>query len=122
MFCRGVGGVAEGIIAACAVKALGGKMLGRLAPQSAGERAAVQAAGIDLQRILTSNEMIASDQLFFAATCITDGPLLTGVRYHGTRAETQSLVLRYDTGRRRIIYAEHLNDQDHENAIPTLSL
>jgi fructose-1,6-bisphosphatase II len=104
----GVGGVPEGVIAACAVKALGGAMLGRLAPQSEAERAAVAAAGLDTRRILTCDELIVGDQLFFAATGITDGPLLGGVRYHGDRAETQSIVLRCDTRTRRLIRAEHL--------------
>lgn len=104
----GVGGVAEGVIAACAVKALGGTMLGHLAPQSEAERQAVAAAGLDIKRILTGDELIASQEIFFAATGITDGPLLAGVRYHGNRAETESLVLRGETGTRRVIHAEHL--------------
>ena len=106
----GVGGVAEGVIAACGVKALGGSILGRLAPQSDAERTAVTAAGLDTRQIVTVNELIASDQLFFAATGITDGPLLQGVRYQGDRAETHSMVLRCDTGSRRIIYAEHSSE------------
>ncbi len=72
-------------------------MLGRLAPQSDSEREAVAAVGLDIKRILTSDELISGDQLFFAATGITDGPLLGGVLYHGDHAETQSLVLRCDT-------------------------
>jgi fructose-1,6-bisphosphatase II len=104
----GIGGVPEGVIAACAVKALGGAMLGRLAPQSDAERAAIAAAGLDPRRILSGNVLIASEQVFFSATGITDGPLLTGVRYHGERAETHSLVLRADTGSRRLIAAEHV--------------
>lgn len=104
----GIGGAAEGIIAACAVKALGGAMLGRLAPQSDKERAAVNAAGFDTTRILTVDELIASSEIFFTATGVTDGPLLTGVHYHGHRAETASLVLRGETGTRRVIHAEHL--------------
>ena len=104
----GVGGVPEGVISACAVKSLGGAMLGRLAPQSAAEREAVAAAGLDTRRVLTADELIAGDQVFFAATGITDGPLLAGVRYHGNRAETQSMVLRCDTHSRRMMYAEHV--------------
>ena len=103
----GIGGVPEGVIAACAVKAFGGTMLGRLAPQSDAERAAVAATGMDLRRIMTGDELIAGEQVFFAATGITDGPLLNGVRYNGERAETHSLVLRADTGSRRTISAEH---------------
>lgn len=106
----GIGGVPEGVVAACAVRALGGAMLGRLAPQSQAEREAVEAAGLDTQRILRADELITSDQLFFAATGITDGPLLSGVRYQGDRAETHSLVLRCDTGTRRLIKTEHIGD------------
>jgi fructose-1,6-bisphosphatase II len=104
----GVGGVAEGVIAACAIKALGGTMLGRLMPQSEAERQAVAAAGLDTKRILSSDELITSHEVFFAATGITDGPLLAGVHYHGHHAETESLVLRGETGTRRVIHAEHL--------------
>ena len=103
----GIGGVPEGVIAACAVKALGGAMLGRLAPQSEAERAAIAAAGLNPRRVLSSHELITGEQVFFAATGITDGPLLNGVHYQGDRAETHSLVLRADTGSRRVMYAEH---------------
>lgn len=103
----GIGGAAEGVIAACAVKALGGMMLGRLAPQSAEEAAAVAAAGLDTRRVLTCHEMVTSDEIFFAATGITDGTLLAGVRYRGTEAETESLVLRGETGTRRRIHTTH---------------
>jgi fructose-1,6-bisphosphatase II len=104
----GIGGAPEGVISACAVKALSGAMLVRLAPQTPAERRAVNSAGLDTQRILTCHELITSDQIFFAATGITDGPLLAGVRYHGERAETTSLILRCTTGTRRTIVAEHL--------------
>jgi fructose-1,6-bisphosphatase II len=104
----GIGGAQEGVIAACAVKALGGAMLGRLAPQSAAEQAAVAAAGLDTRRVLTCDELIADNRIFFAATGITDGPLLPGVRYHGGLGETHSLILRGETGTRRTIHAEHV--------------
>ena len=104
----GVGGVAEGVIAACAVKAIRGGMLGRLAPQSEEERVAVEAAGLDTRRILTCDELVSSDEVFFSATGITDGVLLAGVRYRGSQAKTESLVLRCETGTRRIIHTEHL--------------
>lgn len=110
----GIGGVAEGVIAACAVKALGGKMLGRLAPQSEQERGDVRAAGLDAQSILSSNEMVQGDQIFFAATGITDGLLLSGVRLRGHEAETNSLVLRCETGTRRIIQTTHRVDWQHD--------
>ena len=104
----GIGGVPEGVIAACAVKSLGGAMLGRLAPQSAAERAAVAAAGLDTRQVMTSNTLVSGSEVFFAATGITDGPLLAGVRYEAGRAETESLILRCQTGTRRRIHAEHL--------------
>ncbi len=103
----GVGGVAEGVIAACAVKAMGGAILGRLAPQSTAEQAAIVAAGLSTGAILSGDELITSQQIFFAATGITDGPLLAGVRYQSNRAETQSLIMRCETGTRRFIHAEH---------------
>lgn len=108
----GIGGAPEGVIAACAVRAMGGAMLARLAPQTEAERAAIQASGLDLRRILTEHEMVSSDQVFFSVTGITDGPLLHGVRFHEDRARTYSLVLRGETGIRRTIYAEHMIEDD----------
>jgi len=104
----GIGGVSEGVISACAVKALGGGMLGRLAPQSNQERAAVEAAGLDTEQILTCEELVASNRIFFAATGITDGSLLSGIHYHGREASTESLLIRAETGTRRFMRAEHL--------------
>jgi fructose-1,6-bisphosphatase II len=103
----GIGGVPEGVIAACAVKALGGCIMGRLAPQSLEERAAVEAAGLDTSRVMLCNELISSDEIFFASTGITDGLLLAGVKYQGDDAETESLVLRAETGTRRVIHTSH---------------
>lgn len=111
----GIGGIAEGVIAACAVKALGGKMLGRLAPQSDQERSDVRAAGLDTQRVLSSEEMVQGNQIFFAATGITDGLLLSGVRLHGHEAETNSLVLRAETGTRRLIHTTHRLEWQHDD-------
>ncbi len=106
----GVGGVSEGVTAACAVQALRGAMLVRLAPQSPEEKQAVATAGLDTRRILTCRELVQSDEVFFAATGITGGPLLDGVQYHGNLAEAHSLVLRGATGTRRFIRAEYLLD------------
>ena len=103
----GVGGISEGVIAACAIKCLGGAMLGRLAPQTAEEKTAIEEAGLDTKRILTCDELVRGCDVFFAATGITDGTLLSGVRYHGDWAETESLVVRCQTGTRRVIHAEH---------------
>jgi fructose-1,6-bisphosphatase II len=104
----GIGGVPEGVITACAVKAVRGGMLGRLAPQSDEERAAIEAAGLDTKRILTCDELVSCNEIFFAATGITDGALLAGVQYHGHEAKTESLLLRAETGTRRHMRAEHL--------------
>ncbi len=103
----GIGGAAEGLTTACAVKALGGGMLGRLAPQSEPENQACLDANIDLSRIYTCKDMVLGDEVYFAATGITHSAILHGVRYHGDTVETQSLVLRYETGTRRLINTEH---------------
>jgi fructose-1,6-bisphosphatase II len=105
----GIGGVSEGVTAACAVRALGGAMLGRLSPQSLQEKAAVEAAGLDTRRILTCAELITSNDVVFAATGITPGVLLNGVEYHGSEAKTHSLIIRGLTGTRRIIHTEYTN-------------
>lgn len=103
----GVGGVAEGVIAACAVKSLGGGMLARLAPQSDAERIAIGAAGLDTREVYSCDDLVVGKATFFAATGITSGVLLAGVRYKGDEAETESMVLRGETGTRRIIRAFH---------------
>jgi fructose-1,6-bisphosphatase II len=103
----GVGGASQGVIAACAVKALGGKMLARLAPQSEQEREDIRAAGLDERRIMTSDEMVTSNRIFFSVTGITDSKLVDAIRFHGMYAETSSLLLRAETGTRRFIHAEH---------------
>lgn len=109
----GVGGVPEGVTAACAVKALRGGMLGRLAPQSEEEFAAVKAAGLDTKRVVTCNELVTGTQIFFAATGVTGGPLLNGVDYHGRKATTHSLLIRSETRTRRLIQTDHfLEDED----------
>jgi fructose-1,6-bisphosphatase II len=107
----GIGGTPEGIIAACAVRALGGAMLGQLAPQKAPERAAVLEAGYDLDQVLTACDLVRSDDLFFAATGITDGVLLHGVHYVDGGATTDSLVMRGKTGTTRTIRARHRLDK-----------
>jgi fructose-1,6-bisphosphatase II len=103
----GIGGVAEGVMAACAVKALGGAIIGRLAPQSAAERRTLQEAGHDPDRILTTNDIVPSDDFFFSATGITDGALLHGLRFNRDRAITESLILRGRTRTFRRIQSEH---------------
>jgi fructose-1,6-bisphosphatase II len=102
----GIGGVPEGLISACAVKSMGGAMLGRLAPQSDQERGQCEEAGLDLKRILTLDDIVTSDEIYFAVTGVTDGPLLDGVCYHGDSAGTHSLILRCETMTRRFIRAD----------------
>jgi fructose-1,6-bisphosphatase II len=103
----GIGGTPEGIIAACAVKCLGGVILGKLAPRDDGERERAVAAGHDLDRVLSADDMVASDDAFFAATGITDGELMGGVRYRSGGATTDSLVMRARSGTIRKIHSEH---------------
>jgi fructose-1,6-bisphosphatase II len=103
----GIGGTPEGIIAACAVKCLGGVILGKLAPRDDAERAKALDAGHDLDRVLTTDDLVTSDDAFFAATGITDGELLAGVRYRAGGALTHSLVMRARSGTVRNIHSEH---------------
>jgi len=103
----GVGGTPEGVIAAAALKAMGGEIVGRLWPRSDEERAAALAAGYDLDAVLTTDDLVRGDNCFFSATGITDGELLRGVRYDGTGATTHSLVMRSRTGTVRVVEARH---------------
>jgi fructose-1,6-bisphosphatase II len=103
----GIGGTPEGVIAACAVKCLGGVILGKLAPRDDAERARALAAGHDLDRVLTTDDLVASDDAFFAATGITNGELVSGVRYKAGGATTNSLVMRARSGTVRTITSEH---------------
>ena len=103
----GVGGTPEGIIAACAIKCLGGVILGKLAPRDEQERDRAIAAGHDLDRELTTDDLVSSDDAFFAATGITDGELLEGVRYKSGGATTHTLVMRARSGTIRNIHSEH---------------
>jgi fructose-1,6-bisphosphatase II len=103
----GTGGTPEGIIAACAIKCLGGMILGKLAPRDAAERDRAIDAGHDLNRVLTTDDLVTSEDAFFAATGITDGELLKGVRYRPGGAVTNSLVMRARSGTIRNIQSDH---------------
>lgn len=105
--CVGTGGTPEGVITACAIKALGGVIEGRLDPQSDEERANVLAAGHDLDRIIRMDDFVTSDNTFFVATGVTDGDLVDGVRRKGPFIRTESVVLRSKTGTARRVIAEH---------------
>ena len=103
----GVGGTPEGIIAACALKALGGVIQARLWPTDDEERQRALDAGHDLDRVLSTDDLVAGDDCFFVATGITDGELLRGVRYRAGGASTHSLVMRSRSGTIREISSEH---------------
>jgi fructose-1,6-bisphosphatase II len=102
----GIGGTPEGIIAACAIKCLGGVLQGRLWPRDDAERRKALDAGHDLDRVLDVNDLVRGDA-YFAATGITDGELLRGVRYFPGGASTSSLVMRSRSGTIRRIEATH---------------
>jgi fructose-1,6-bisphosphatase II len=103
----GIGGTPEAIIAACALKCLGGVIQGQLAPRDEEERRRALDAGHDLDRVLTTDDLVSSDDVFFAATGITDGELMAGVRYRAGGATTHSLVMRSRSGTIRRIQSEH---------------
>ncbi len=103
----GVGGTPEGIIAACAMKSLGGVIQGRLWPTDDDEHQRAIDAGHDLDRVLSTDDLVAGDDCFFVATGITDGELLRGVRYAHGGATTHSLVMRSRSGTIRSITSEH---------------
>jgi len=104
----GIGGTPEGVIAACALKALGGEIQGRLYPRNDEERRAALDRGYDLDKILTTDDLVGGEDVFFAATGVTDGDLLRGVRYRGDGATTESLVMRAKSGTIRRIQANHM--------------
>jgi fructose-1,6-bisphosphatase II len=103
----GIGGTPEGVVAACALKCLGGGMQGRLYPRNEDERRALLDAGYKLDQVLTIDDLVSGENAFFAATGITDGALLRGVRYRQDRADTHSVVMRSRSGTVRFIEARH---------------
>ncbi|MDT8911500.1 class II fructose-bisphosphatase [Amycolatopsis sp. PS_44_ISF1] len=103
----GIGGTPEGIIAACAMKCLGGELQGRLWPKDDAEREKARAAGHDLDRVLGHDDLVHGDNIFFCATGVTDGDLLRGVHYRSGGATTQSIVMRSKSGTVRMIDGYH---------------
>lgn len=103
----GIGGTPEGITAACALKCLGGAMQGRLWPTDDAERERAVAAGHDLDRVLTTDDLVTGENVFFVATGVTSGDLLRGVRYRDNGAYTQSIVMRSKSGTIRVIDSYH---------------
>ena len=107
----GVGGTPEGVIAAAALTCLGGEIYGRLHPTSDDERQRALEAGLDLDAVLTSVDLVGPNDVFFCATGITDGELLPGVRYARGRIETSSLVMRSKSGTIRELHSTHRLDR-----------
>jgi fructose-1,6-bisphosphatase II len=107
----GIGGTPEGVLAACALRAMGGEIQGKLYARDEAELRRGRDAGYDFDRILTMDDLVSSEDVFFAATGITDGELLKGVRYFGHGARTDSLVVRGQTGTVRQIIATHSLDK-----------
>jgi fructose-1,6-bisphosphatase II len=107
----GIGGTPEGVIAAAALKCMGGSIQGKLWPRNDEERTAALAAGYDLDAVLTENTLVSGDNCFFAATGITDGELVKGVHYSGNVITTQSLVMRSKSGTVRFVEAQHRSDK-----------
>lgn len=114
----GVGGTPEGVIAACAMRAMGGNIQGRLFPRNQEEAERGIEMGYDLKKVLTLNDLVSSDDVFFAATGLTDGVFLHGVNYFHAGAETETLVVRGLTGTVRHMRAVHkLTKLDRVSAI-----
>ncbi len=107
----GIGGTPEGVIAAAAVKCLGGVVLGRLWPRNDDERRQLVDAGYDPDRIVTTDDLVGGDNVFVAATGVTDGALLRGVRYTRGGAVTDSIVMRSRSGTVRRVEAQHALDK-----------
>ncbi|WP_121867916.1 class II fructose-bisphosphatase [Glutamicibacter nicotianae] len=103
----GIGGSPEGVITACAIKALGGVIQGRMFPTSEEERERGIAAGLDMEKIYATNDLVSGDNCYFSATGITTGDLLQGLRLDRHTIHTQSLAMRSATGTVRVIDAEH---------------
>ena len=103
----GIGGTPEGIIAACAMRCLGGSIQGRLWPRDDAERRRAMDAGHDLNRVLTTGDLVTGDNIFFCATGITDGELMEGVRYTPEGPTTHSIVMRSKSGTIRDVRSEH---------------
>ena len=110
----GIGGTPEGVIAAAALKGLGGEIQGVLHARNPEERSAFEALGYDFERVLHTDDLVASDNCFFSATAITDGDFLRGVRFTEFGATTQSLVVRSRSGTVRTIETFHRHDKLQE--------
>jgi fructose-1,6-bisphosphatase II len=107
----GIGGTPEGVIAAAALKGLGGEIQGRLWPRDQKERDLAISLGYQLDKVLTTDDLVAGDNCFFSATAITDGDFLRGVRFHDFGVTTESLVVRSKSGTARLVETIHRRDK-----------
>ena len=103
----GIGGTPEGIIAAAAIRCMGGAIQAKLAPTDDAEREKAIDAGYDLDQVLTTEDLVSGENVFFCATGVTEGDLLKGVRYYGGGCTTHSIVMRSKSGTVRMIEAYH---------------
>ena len=103
----GIGGTPEGVIAAAALKCMGGEIQGKLWPQTDEERARARDAGLDLDQVLLTDDLVSGNNVFFCATGVTDGDLLRGVHYRAGGCTTQSIVMRSKSGTVRMIDGYH---------------
>lgn len=103
----GIGGTPEGIIAACALACMGGEIQGRLWPRDDAERRRAMDAGLDLEQVLTTRDLVTGENIFFCATGITDGELLRGIRYRPQGSVSHSIVMRAKSGTIREMISEH---------------
>jgi len=103
----GIGGTPEGVLAACALKCMEGEIQGRLYPRNEEEASLAREMGYDLGKVLTIDDLVSSDEIFFSVTGVTDGELVEGVKFFGTGARTHSLVMRAQSGTVREITATH---------------
>ena len=107
----GVGGTPEGVLSACALKSMGGEIQGKIFPRNQTESDKGKELGYDLNKVFHIEDLVSGDNVFFAATGITDGELLDGVKYFGSGARTHSLVMRSKSGTVREIIAQHRLDK-----------
>ena len=107
----GIGGTPEGVLAACAMKCMNGEIQGKLYARNEKEAEMAKSMGYDLDKVLDMDDLVSSDDTFFAITGITDGELVDGVKYFGSGASTHSLVMRSRTGTVREIRATHRWDK-----------
>jgi fructose-1,6-bisphosphatase II len=109
----GIGGTPEGVIAASAIKCLGGGMQAKLSPRHDEDRKKLEEAGYDVDQVLTASDLVRGEDVFVAATGVTTGALLRGVRFTPELAITESIVLRSRSGTMRRVEAEHSLEKSH---------